>query len=377
MTKMPESATKTRQNGTFPGFLATEAVACYCFWVPPQGDRPVTMAFVVSKSSDWDIDSYVKVPFSLVCCEHLTSSSKLILIALYNQVGFRPVNYSTLDRLLGIHRSTRIRCFAELRELQFLNGDDNHLVLNDPIPVLKKLIKSGQKDQIQAQEVLSYEDYVKQALSLEEDAPKTVKRDFLQEATDAWNRYRPKDYKKISRISAQIIKAIDIHMRDLRVPPHHYEEFFSILKAGIEKSDFWSTQNSAKTLQSITGVGAPTDKKKGNVYALFNDGVQQPAEPTEEQERADTIVYPAKYRKLIDEYESAQTLYNEAYRNRALQDDHRQYVIRTERELTEAGLDPAQFRFKFGIRHWPTDVKEPAESRVVNWSFDDEYGNAY
>ena len=337
----------------------------------------MTMAFVVSKSSDWDIDSYVKVPFSLVCCEHLTSSSKLILIALYNQVGFRPVNYSTLDRLLGIHRSTRIRCFAELRELQFLNGDDNHLVLNDPIPVLKKLIKSGQKDQIQAQEVLSYEDYVKQALSLEEDAPKTVKRDFLQEATDAWNRYRPKDYKKISRISAQIIKAIDIHMRDLRVPPHHYEEFFSILKAGIEKSDFWSTQNSAKTLQSITGVGAPTDKKKGNVYALFNDGVQQPAEPTEEQERADTIVYPAKYRKLIDEYESAQTLYNEAYRNRALQDDHRQYVIRTERELIEAGLDPAQFRFKFGIRHWPTDVKEPAESRVVNWSFDDEYGNAY
>jgi hypothetical protein len=335
------------------------------------------MTFVVSKSSDWEVDSYVKVPFSLVCCEHLTSSSKLILIALYNQVGFRPVNYSTLDRLLGIHRSTRIRCLTELRELQFLNGDDNHLVLKDPIPILKKLIKSGQKDQIQAQEVLSYEDYVKQTLSLEEDTPKVIKRDYLQEATDAWNRYRPKDYKKISRISAQIIKAVDVHMRDLRVPPHHYEEFFSILKAGIEKSDFWSNQNSAKTLQSITGIGATTDKKKGNVYALFNDGVQQPATATEEGERSDTTVFPAKYRKLIDEYESAQTMYNEAYRSRTLTEDHRDYIIRTERDLLDAGLDPARFRFKFGIRDWPTTVPEPTESRVVNWSFDDEYGNVY
>ena len=374
---MPENATRTRQNATSSEFFATGAVACYRFQEPPQGDRPVTMTFVVSKSSDWDVDSYVKVPFSLVCCEHLTSSSKLILIALYNQVGFRPVNYGTLDRLLGIHRSTRIRCFAELRELQFLNGDDNHLVMNDPVPVLKKLIKNGQKDQIQAQEVLSYEDYAKQALSLEEDAPKAVKRDYLQEATDAWNRYRPRDYKAVNRISAQIIKAIDIHMRDLRVPPHRYEEFFSILKAGIEKSDFWSNQNSAKTLQSVTGVGTPTDKKKGNVYALFNDGVQQPATATEEGERSDSTVFPAKYRKLIDEYESAQTVYNEAYRGRSLTEDHRGYIVRTEQDLSNAGLDPARFRFKFGIRDWPTTVPEPVESRVVNWSFDDEYGNVY
>ena len=166
-------------------------------------------------------------------------------------------------------------------------------------------------------------------------------------------------------------------MRDLSVHAHNYDEFFSILKAGVEKSDFWSNQNSSKTLQSITGVGSPTDKKKLHVYALFNDGVSKPAAPTEEEERVDTIVFPARYRDLIDEYESAQTAYNEAYRSRTLTDDHRKYVVRTEQAITDAKLDPAQFRFKFGIREWPTSTPEPVESRVVNWSFDDEYGNVY
>jgi hypothetical protein len=339
------------------------------------------MPLSVSKAKDWQINSFLKVPFHLVICDELTPNSRLLLMFFMNQVGYKTVSMSVVDRLIGFHRSTRIRCLAELKELGFIEGSDSHIVLNDPQPILANLKNSRKKTLDQAYAIMSEDEFMEDLSSRQREkqikAQEAVKRDFLQEATDAWNRYRPKDYQKIRNISAQLIKAVDIHMQDLRVSAHHYEEFFSILKAGIEKSDFWSNQNSTKTLQSITGVGMPTDKKKGNVYSLFNDGVQQPAAPTEEQERSDTIVYPAKYRKLIDEYESAQTLYNEAYRNRALQDDHRQYVIRTERELTEAGLDPAQFRFKYGIREWPTEVKEPAESRVVNWSFDDEYGNAY
>jgi hypothetical protein len=88
-------------------------------------------------------------------------------------------------------------------------------------------------------------------------------------------------------------------------------------------------------------------------------------------------VYPSSYRNIIDEYDAAQTLYSQAYRERSVTDDHRSYVIRTENALKEIGLDPANFRFKFGIRDWPTDTKEPDKSRVINWTYDDEYANAF
>jgi len=339
------------------------------------------MPLSVSKAKDWQINSFLKVPFHLIICDELTPNSRLLLMFLMNQIGYKSVSMSVIDRLIGFHRSTRIRCLAELKELGFVEGSDSHMVLNDPQPILANFKNSRKKTLDQVYAIMSsdkfMEDLSERQRGKQIKAEQAVKRDYLEEATNAWNLYRPKDYQKIRNISAQLIKAVDLHMQDLRVPPHHYEEFFSILKAGVEKSDFWSNQNSAKTLQSITGVGTPTDKKKCNVYALFNDGVQQPATATEEGERSDTTVFPAKYRKLIDEYESAQTMYNEAYRSRTLTDDHRNYIIRTEQDLFDAGLDPARFRFKFGIREWPTTVPEPKESRVVNWIFDDEYGNVY
>lgn len=332
------------------------------------------MPFTVSKNGNWNIEKFVKVPIQLIICDELHSNSKLLLILLMNQVGFKPVHVNAIDRCLGIHRSTRVRCLAELREYGFIKGTDSHLQLMNPVPILDKFRRDRAKIEAEIDNVMGFDEYYKKIEQREQSGQESVKtRNYLQEATDAWNRYRPKDYQKIRRISAQIIKAIDIHMKDLSVPAHHYDEFFSILKSGIEKSDFWSNQNSSKTLQSITGVGSPTDTKKSNVYALFNDGVGNPAKPTEEEERSDTIVFPAVYRQLIDEYESAQTVYNEAYRNRSLTDDHRAYVVRTEQALLDVRLDPAQFRFKFGIKDWPTDTPEPSESRISNWSFDDEY----
>jgi hypothetical protein len=338
------------------------------------------MAFVVSKGTNWQPNSYVKVPFHLICCEYLTSSSKLLLMTLYNQVGFHPVNYSTLDRLLGIHRSTRLRCLAELRELGFINGSDNHLVLADPMPILTKLFKNGREDKVKVETILSYDDYIKKMLTPGEvgDEPVTLtKRDYMLEATEAWNRYRPKNYKRIRRISAPVIKALDIHMRDLGVPAHNYDEFFSILKAGIEKSEFWSLHNSSKTLQSITGIGTPTDKKRSNVYALFNEGADKPAQPTTEEDRDDTIVYPAAFRKVINEYDAAQHCYNEAYRNNKITPDVEAYVIRTEQALVDLGLDPGKFRMKYGMKTWPTNTPEPSQSRVINWEYDDQYDTAY
>lgn len=345
-------------------------------WRGPHGPHPVP--FTVSKQSDWNVDRFIKVPIQLVICDELHANSKLLLILLMNQVGFKPVHINTIDRCLGIHRSTRVRCLAELREYGFIKGTDSHIVLMNPVPILDKFRLDRAKIEAEIDDVMGFDEYYKKMQEKKQAKEETVKvRNYMQEATDAWNRYRPKDYQKIRRISAQIIKAVDIHMRDLSVHAHNYDEFFSILKAGVEKSDFWLNQNSSKTLQSITGVGTPTDKKKSNVYSLFNDGVNKPAAPTEEEERSDTVIFPSSYRKFIDEYESAQTVYHEAYRNRSLTDDHRHYVIRTEQALQQIGLDPNQFRYKFGIRDWPTDTQEPAESRIVNWSFDDEYGHGY
>jgi hypothetical protein len=332
------------------------------------------MPFIVSKESNWNVNSFVKVPFQLIICDELHSNSKLMLMLLINQVGFKPVSISVIDRCLNIHRSTRTRCLTELRELGFIKGSDGHIVLCDPVPILTKLRKERRSLEEQIEEISGVDPIDEQ----KELVVNTAKpRDFLQEATDAWNRYRPKDYQKIRRISSQLVKAVDTHMRELGVRAHSYDEFFSILKAGVERSDFWSKTNSNKTLQSITGIGSPTDKKKSNVYALFNDGVDAPSTSLSEEERSDTVVYPASYRNIIDEYDAAQTLYSQAYRDRNLTDDHRAYVIRTENALVELGLNPTNFRFKFGIKDWPTDTPEPETSRVVNWTYDDEYCHAF
>lgn len=338
------------------------------------------VALSVSKKTNWELKSFVKVPFCLVTCDELTVTSRLVLIFLINQVGYKPVSLSVIDRCLGIHRSTRIRAIQELKELGFLSGPDSHLILEDPQEVAVALKRKIRRDTAESYIIIDREEYVKLVEKRQEEkelakelAPK---RDFLQEATDAWNRYRPKDYQRIRRISAQVIKALDIHMRDLNVPAHKYDEFFSIIKSGVEKSDFWLNKNTNKTLQSITGVGTPTDRKRSNVYNLFNEGASSPAKPTDEEERADTIVYPADFRPLISEYEAAQHTYNEAYRDRTIDNDIDQYVIRTENALKEVGLDPAKFRLKYGMRTWPTDTPEPAVSRVIDWTFDDEYGYA-
>lgn len=296
---------------------------------------------------------------------------------LMNQVGFKPVSIGVIDRCLGIHRSTRIRCLAELKELGFIGGNDSHFVLNDPQPILKELRDKKNKTLKEADELLSAFscDAQQELLSADDSDKKT--RDYMQEATDAWNRYRPKDYHKIRRISVPLVKALDTHMRELGIKAHHYEEFFSVLKTGVERSEFWSKSNSSKTLQSIIGIGSPTDKKKLNVYSLFNDGVDSPASSVDEKERKDTIVLSAECRPLIDEYAAAQTTYSNAYFSRSLDDGHCDYIRRTEAALKEAGLDPAMFRYKYGIKNWPTDTPEPAEALVVNWKFDDEYGYVY
>lgn len=295
---------------------------------------------------------------------------------LFNQVGFRPVSFATLDRLLGVHRSTRIRCLAELKELGFVSGANNHIVLEDPIPVLERLGKAASKAKAEADEIIEH--FRAPEVKPQNESPKEdSKTDYLKKATDAWNLYRPKDYQKVRRMSVPVVKAVDLHMRELGVSAHDYEEFFSVLKAGVEKSAFWSKTNSNKTLQAITGVGQPTDKKKKNVYELFNVGLEAPAEPTKEEERSDTVVYPVEYRELINEYTAAQFTYEQAYYARDIKDYHEAYVIRTEQALKDVGLDPAKFKKKSCLSSWPTDTPDPEEYREPDWLFEDEVNNGY
>lgn len=339
------------------------------------------MAMTVSKTTKWEIHSFIKIPYHLVICSDLTPNSRLVLMFLLNQVGYRPVSVSTIDSLLGIHRSTRIRCFAELRELGFIAGTDSHILLNDPQVVLAKLKEKRRATLSEVNVILTKDEYMELVTgSLKDKAEAAAlveKRDYLQDATDAWNRYRPKDYQKIRRMSAQVMKALDAHMRDLKVPAHNYDEFFSILKAGVEKSDFWLNQNSNKTLQSITGVGTPTDKKRSNVYNLFNEGATSPAKPVEEEDRKDTVTYPAAYRPLISDYLAAQYSYQQVH-NRP---EHSRFavdaIIKAEQALKDVKLDPADFRYMDGITDWPTDTPYPTKPMVEDWNFDDEYGYVY
>lgn len=367
-----QNACHFSQHGAVASCNGPDDVLCCSSHPPPP------MGFTVSKQSDWDLRRFVKVPTQLLFCNDLQPNSQRLLIMLINQVGFKPVSIGVIDRCLNIHRSTRIRCMAELRELGFISGDDNHIVLVDPVPVLAKLKAKSDRIESECKETIGAEDTNNdQVLGNIVAVEEVQKRDYLQEAADAWNNYRPKDYQRIRRMSARLVKAIDCHMRELRVPAHNYDEFFSILKAGVEKSRFWSSDNSNKTLQSITGIGDPSDRKRGNVYTLFNEGVEAPAAATNEEERSDTVVFPASYRKVIDEYETAQHGYHQAYLARTLTPDHASYVVRTEAAIKELGLDPQRFRFKYGISTWPTDTSEPEEARVVDWTYDDEYGHAF
>jgi hypothetical protein len=335
----------------------------------------VTTSFTVSKEREWKPYQFVMVPTTLLTCDQLSSNSKLLFMFLISQVNFKAIGFGTLDNALSIHRTTRARCMAELRAAGLVKGDERHLVLCDPIPILRRLRDQKRSADRELDEIIERASDV----SAEPGETKTTpeQRDYLKDATDAWNRYRPKDYQKIRRISSQLVKAVDTHMRELGVKAHDYDEFFSILKSGIEKDPWWSKANSTKTLQSITGIGSPTDKKKGNVYKLFNDGIDAPSSGLSEEERADTVVYPASYRKLIDEYDAAQTAYSQAYFDRQPLEDVAEYVIRTEADLVSVGLDPGKFRYRYGIANWPTSTPEPKTSRVVNWTYDDEYGHVY
>lgn len=324
----------------------------------------------VSKDSPWEPPIYAKAPLELLLCDDLTPNSKLLWIVLANQANFGPTNKSILDKRIGIHRATRIRCMSDLRDLGLISGTADHIILHDPVPILRHLRKlDDESRRIIEEEMLGPYEVPKP----KEKKPKEVVN-YFDIATSAWNDYRPANYSKINRLSAQLLKAVDMHIDALGLERHDYSNFFAVLKAGVDHSPFWSKQNNNKTLQSITGLGQPQTKKYQNVHDLYNEGLNYgKANIVEEADRHDEIIVPSALRKIIDEYDNLHYMYYNMTRNDPSNlDTLTSRIIETEEQIRAAGFDPARFRMKYQLDSWPTDVPEPEVSRQRFWVYDDE-----
>jgi hypothetical protein len=266
---------------------------------------------------------------------------------------------------------------TELRDAGLVTGTERHLILNDPMPILEKLEKEGDESRLLAkQEMLSEEDQ----LSIER--PKTRKKEehhnYIIDAIESWNKHRPGNYQKINRLSSQLLKAIDLHLAALGLKVGNYEQFFSVLKIGIERSNFWSNENTSKTLQSIVGIGSPTSKKFQNVFSLYNEGLE-PADNEDYRRRAQNKpkrIIDASLRKLIDQYDEAQHFYVQSatpsspYKHQL--HSNTKLLIETEQLMRDSGLDPADFRMMNSYVKWPTDTPAPSKAREIFWTYTDE-----
>jgi hypothetical protein len=327
----------------------------------------------ISKSHDWAVGRFAKAPFELLYCDDLQANTKLLWMILASQADYMPVDKGVLDRRIGIHRATRIRCMAELRELGFISGTNEHIILKDPIPVLRKLrVADIRSREIVDTEILDPSYYEKAPKS--EPKEQKQKVNYLEQARIAWNNYRPKDYAKINKMSDQLMKSLDLHIKALEITPHDYEHFFSILKAGVDHSPFWSKENTSKTLQSIIGIGAPMQKKYQNVYSLYNEGLNyDEAEAVNEEDRTDQVTLPARLRKLIDRYDELHYLYFNMLRNDPGSiDTLSDQILEVEEQFIKEKLDPSKFRMKYQLPSWPSNIPEPEESRERFWRYDDE-----
>lgn len=328
------------------------------------------MKITISKDEEWHIASFAKAPLELLLCDDLLPTTKLLWIVLANQANFRPIDRTVLDRRIGIHRSTRLRAMAELREAGLISGTESHVVVHNPIPILASL----EKEDIRSREIAKVELGIDMT-----PVPEVAKKqsrgtvDYNEAARLSWNSYRPANYSKVNRMSSHVVKAIDSHIRALGINAHDYDNFFSILKTGIEKSDFWAKANNNKSLQSIVGTGQPTSQKYANVSFLYNDGLEYGAAvPVDEEKRSDELVLSSKLRNLIDTYDELHYSYSKIWRVSGNLDSLTDRIIETEEKFREANLDPAKFRMKYQFDSWPTDVPAPQVSRERFWRYDDE-----
>lgn len=332
----------------------------------------------VSTRDDWNVRRFAKAPYEILSADYLSATTRLLWIFLYGRADHDEIEKGTMDRGLAINRSTRIRCMNELKSYGFISGTENHIILNDPYPIFKK-IRDEQHSAMQYLEEHLYdnreeEKVIRSKPAKPKDEAKSQSVSYFTLATSAWNSYRPQNYSKINRMSSQLLKAIDLHIDALGIKKHDYEQFFSTLKSGVDHSPFWSKENTSKTLQSIIGLGQPQTKKYQNVYSLYNEGLNyDKSEAIMEEDRQDQVIIPDRLRKLIDEYDELHYLYYNLSCNDPDQvhilDDR---ILKVESQFKDEKLDPARFRMKYQLDSWPSDIPEPETPRQRFWIYDTE-----
>jgi hypothetical protein len=303
----------------------------------------------ISRNGDWKVQSFIKLPLEILRCQYLNSYDKILWAVLNNLADFPQLNKTDLDRLTGVHRTTRMRSIAALEYYGFILTDSDEIVINDYLAVIQYLRQYPPAE------------FIYQKPQVKDDS-----QTFMNQAAEAWNRNLPSGYAKMRKMSVQLLKSLDTHIASLGLTPRDYDDFFSVIKKGISKSDFWSSMNSSKTLASIIGIGNPSAQKFHNVCTLYNEGLEELAYDNFNVSK-DKIYVNRKYRDLILSYAAADYHYAELY-EKGIDPDQSEFaqeIIDLEEKLKKNKIDPSYFRVPHKALQsgpWPTGTPYPVRS---------------
>jgi hypothetical protein len=317
------------------------------------------MPFSVARATDWHPEPDSTVARTVVLCPDLRPMPKLVLVALVLLGDNELDSVACLDGQLGIHRNSRTQALKELKELGLIRAINPSRVELQPLSRGASFLRfhvrpSGATTQL----------------------PLAVTRNFKQELADSWNKHRPSGYAAIRKVSDSLAKSVNTHMADLGLKPYEYDDFFAPLKVGVEASDFWSNENWRKTLAAIVGINKPTDRKRSNVYNLFEAGTNGAAKVKQSSDEPEAKVWPASLRLAVNEYMAAQFAFAQAFDMGRAREGHRERVKQAEMQImTKHGYSPQAFRQRFpqvADDQWPSDLtKNPAVNPPLP-TFDDD-----
>ena len=337
---------------------------------------------------DWEADEsgFVMTPKSLLFSTHLSSGAKIAWILIYEHFRFvsgnpklkkitgLPNSYSYkfspqwLEEWLGCHRHTRAKIWQELIDARLISDTDEITTLHNPGIALEELemeglqiTKSRKKQEMLYQADKESVEKVSQIYKDEEELPLSRRSNEQRAkfATEMWNKYRPPGYSAITMMSDIQLKVIENHMSNNRLgPKHEYEAFFTLLRKGVDQSDFWKTQCSRKKLWAITGSTPKLDPQKAsNVSDLLELGGLSDHEPqlVEEQKKKSKIL--KKLAQTIEDYRQLEQYVHHAEMvNKPVHEILKEEIRQTEEMIRSEGVNPAIFRVNPIVdKMWPTD----------------------
>jgi hypothetical protein len=315
------------------------------------------MPFSVCRAVDWHHEPDHVISRLVAFCPDLRPVPKLLLISMIALGSEEFPNSAEFDRLVGVHRNSRLTGMRELRDLGLIRAISAARVELQPLTRGAKFLRFGFEG------------------SQGTSAPLlTSGRNPKQELADTWNELRPVGYARIRVVSDSLAKSVNAHISDLGLKAYDYETFFRAIAAGVESSDFWSNENSNKTLMAITGVNRPSDRKRANVFALFERGSSSPERVSQVAEQPKSTVYPASMREVIDEYVSAQFAFAQAFDLGGVRPGHSARVRAAQQAILDKGFDPQALRRRFPQvpdKCWPGGTRNP-EKDPLPPAFDDD-----